>query len=152
MIRKSITSDVDIPKSMGLALQDIATFEVSSEDPDHPLENAFNQDSTFWSAAAEGEQSIRIRFDVPQDLRRIFLRFDETKLGRTQEFLLSWLPENETTWQELRRQQFNFSPPGTVTESEDVTVNLNAARGLHLKIKPRIEGGGKATLTLLKVE
>jgi len=55
-----------------LNLEEIARVEVSSEDPQRPIESAFKQgDSLGWRASQPGEQTIRLLFDEPKDLRRI---------------------------------------------------------------------------------
>lgn len=151
MIRKTISAKPGESVLRGLDLEELAQFEVSSEDPAHPLENALRPGTDIWSASEDGEQSIRVRFDAPQDVQRVHLRFDESRVERTQEFLLSWLPDHETAWRELRRQQFNFSPEGSVTQSEKIELALKAARQIELRIKPRIGGGGRASLTYLAI-
>ena len=65
-----------------LNLEEIARVEVSSEDPQRPIESAFKQgDSLGWRASQPGEQTIRLLFDEPKDLRRVWLRFSEPKLN-----------------------------------------------------------------------
>ena len=65
-----------------LDLEQIATVEVTSEDPSFPIESAFNsRDGTGWRAAEKGEQQIRIIFDEPVSLRRIHLRFHEAQMS-----------------------------------------------------------------------
>src|SRR5664279_3337448 len=74
-----------------LDLQDIATVEVTSEDPGFPIESAFNFECGLgWRAAEPGEQQVRIIFDHPTPIRRIQLHFVETTVERTQEFTLRW--------------------------------------------------------------
>jgi hypothetical protein len=46
-------------------------------------------------------------------LKRIRLIFQEDGDERTQEFILRWLPEGGQSYQEIVRQQYTFSPPGT---------------------------------------
>ena len=59
-----------------LNLEEIARVEVSSEDPQHPIESAFKHgESLGWGASQPSEQTIRLLFDEPTDLRRIRLRF-----------------------------------------------------------------------------
>jgi hypothetical protein len=58
-----------------LNLEEIARVEVSSEDPQHPIESAFKHcESLGWEASKPGEQTIRLLFDEPRDFRRIQLR------------------------------------------------------------------------------
>src|SRR3954464_13495695 len=69
-----------------LDLEQIATVEVTSEDPSFPIENAFgSNDGPGWRASQGGEQQIRIIFDKPVSVRRIELRFHEADYERTQE-------------------------------------------------------------------
>jgi 5,10-methenyltetrahydromethanopterin hydrogenase len=67
----------------------------------------------------ETDETIRLIFDQPLALGRILLRFDEKEQARTQEFVLSWLPEGQQSRRETVRQQFTFSPPATDQEIED---------------------------------
>jgi len=72
-----------------LAIEEIATIEVTSEDPDFPIESVFNlSDGRGWRAKEKGEQHIRIIFDQPTAIRRLHLRFVEPNLERTQEFTI----------------------------------------------------------------
>ena len=57
-------------------LEQIATVEVTSEDPSFPIEYAFgSNDGPGWRASQGGEQQIRIIFDKPVSMHRIELRF-----------------------------------------------------------------------------
>jgi hypothetical protein len=89
MIRKQILKDVR--KGPWLDLESLATFEISSEDPKHPIEYALREDQKSWRAAEDGEQTIRITFDSPQIISRIALWFEETNVARTQEFARLYL-------------------------------------------------------------
>ncbi len=61
-----------------LNLEEAASVEVSSEDPQHPIESVFKHgESLGWRADESGAQKIRLLFDEPKDLRRIWLRFSE---------------------------------------------------------------------------
>ena len=72
-----------------LDLEQIATVEVTSEDPSFPIEYAFgSSDGPGWRASQGGEQQIRIIFDLPVPVHRIELRFHEAEYERTQEFIL----------------------------------------------------------------
>src|SRR5579859_6159290 len=74
-----------------LDLEQIATIEVTSEEPNFPIESAFSsEDGTGWRASHEGVQEIRIIFDQPITIRRIQLHFLEAELERTQEFSIRW--------------------------------------------------------------
>jgi hypothetical protein len=72
-----------------LDLPTIARVEVTSEDPQYPIELAFDEsDERGWRAAEPGEQTIRLYFDEPQRVRRIRLQFIELEAERTQQFTL----------------------------------------------------------------
>ena len=94
-----------------LNLEEIARVEVSSEDPQHPIESAFKRgESIGWRASQTGEQTIRLLFDEPKDLRRIWLRFSEPRVERTQQFTLRWADSQTGSSKEIVRQQWNFNP------------------------------------------
>ena len=84
---------------------------------------------------------IRIIFEQPVDIGRIFLRFEEKAQERTQEFVLRWLAEGEPSPREIVRQQYVFSPPAANQEIEDYSVTLNRVIALELQIIPDISGG-----------
>jgi len=79
-------------------------------------------------------------FDKPQRLRRIWLVFEETETQRTQEFVLRW-SDARHSFREIVRQQWNFSPPETVRQTEDYSVELLDVMVLELKIVPDKSGG-----------
>jgi len=119
-----------------------AAVEVTSEDQGHPIESALLPgDNRGWRAAAPGSQTIRLIFDQPQRLGRIRLVFEETETPRTQEFVLRWSPDAGQSFREIVRQQWNFSPPATVREIEDYTVELSPVTILEVIIIPDKNGG-----------
>jgi len=131
-----------------LDLEQIATIEVTPEDPDFPIESAFAPtDGAGWRASQKGEQQIRIIFDEPMSLHRIQLRFDEGESERTQEFPVRWCSASGGAAKEIVRQQWSFSPAGSITEIEDYAVNLEAVSALELAIQPDL-GRGEAVATL----
>lgn len=132
--------------SAWLEVEKLATVQVTSEDPAFPIESVFGN-SGGWRAAQEGEQVIRLIFDEPQTLHRIWLRFSETKIARTQQFVLWWAGPEKQTFHQIARQQWNFSPTGSTEEFEDYHVNLNEVLALELTIQPEITAG-KAVATL----
>ena len=74
-----------------LDLESLAQVEVSSEDPEHPIESALSGSSkSGWRAGSPGRQTIRLLFDEPQKVNRISLVFREEEHERTQEFVLRW--------------------------------------------------------------
>jgi hypothetical protein len=120
-----------------LNLEQIATVEVTSEDPSFPIEYAFgSNDGPGWRASQVGEQLIRIIFDKPVSVHRMELRFHEADCERTQEFILRWSSESGSSATEILRQQWNFSPTGSTTEIEDYVVDLDAVSVLELAIRP----------------
>jgi hypothetical protein len=128
-----------------LDLEHLAQVEITSECQEHPIESALllTEDSdSGWVAASAGEQRIRIVFDQPQTIEHIVLRFDELQQPRTQEFVLLWLTDKESTYREILRQQYHFSPPNTTSEIEHFQINLKQLKALELKIIPDINGGG----------
>jgi hypothetical protein len=61
-----------------LDLEEISTVEVTSEDPNFPIESALiTRGGPGWRAAEKGKQVIRIVLDNPRPLRRI--RLDSTR-------------------------------------------------------------------------
>jgi len=136
-----------------LDLDRLAQVEISSEDPDYPIESALSTAAgPGWRAADAGEQTIRILFDEPARLRHLRLLFEEPKRSRTQEFVLRWSADGGKTFREVVRQQFNFSPPDATREEESYSVELEGVTTLELRIVPDIAGGmEKASLGLLRL-
>jgi hypothetical protein len=124
-----------------LDLEEIAEVEITSEDSAHPIEDALLQDGkTGWRAATTGKQTIRLLFLRPQGIRRIRLKFIETNVERTQEYLLRWSPDGGQTFREVVRQQWNFNSPNSTVEEEDLNVDLTAVTVLELNIIADIGG------------
>ncbi|HQO29672.1 MAG TPA: carbohydrate-binding protein [Accumulibacter sp.] len=121
-----------------LDLEAVAEVEISSEDPGQPIEGALLPGGTGWRAGSPGTQYIRLLFAQPQVLRRISLRFVETAVSRTQEFLLRWSADGGSTYRELVRQQWNFSPDGSTVENENLQVELDAVTQIELSVTPDI--------------
>jgi hypothetical protein len=136
-----------------LDLDQIASVEVTSEDPNFPIESAFSLDGgPGWRASAPGDQQIRIIFDEPVHLRRIRLHFEEAGSERTQEFVLRWSSTVKGPMNDIVRQQWNFSPAGSTTEIEDFNVDLSGVSLLELAIKPDIAGrNAVATLQSMRL-
>jgi hypothetical protein len=131
-----------------LDLSSVAAVEVTSESKDHPVESALLLSETRgWRAARPGTQIIRLLFDRPLRVKRISLVFEETENSRTQEFVLRWSSDLGHSFQQLVRQQWNFSPPGTVRETEDYQVDLLDVTAMELEIVPN-KGGGEVVASL----
>ncbi len=136
------------PGEAWLDLEHIAQVQLTSEDPHYPIESALNRGSgPGWRASGRGEQTIRLIFEPPQQLKRIRLHFLEVETARTQEFTLRWWPERNGRSREIVRQQWNFSPAGSTTEIEDFTVNLDRVSIVELTINPDLSRG-EAVATL----
>jgi hypothetical protein len=120
-----------------LNLEEIATVEVTSEDPGFPIECALaSNEGPGWRASRGGEQEIRIIFDKPLSVHRTELRFHEAECERTQEFVLRWSSQSGGSTTEIVRQRWNFSPTGSTTETENYVVDLDAVSVLELAIRP----------------
>ena len=119
-------------------LAQIATVEVTSEDPLFPIESAFADGGQGWRAAQSGDQQIRLIFDEPVSVSRIQLRFHEPETERTQEITLSWSATRGGASKEIIRQQWNFSLAGSPSELEEYAVGLEGVSALELVIRPDI--------------
>jgi hypothetical protein len=120
-----------------LNIEEIARVEVSSEDPQYPIESAFKAGkSAGWRAGQSGGQTIRLLFDEPKDIRRMWLRFSETQVERTQQFTLRWADSQGGPFREIVRQQWNFNPRSSTMELEDYKVDLHHVLTLELTIDP----------------
>ena len=136
-----------------LNVEGIAEVEITSEDAAHPIESALLPGrASGWRAAGPGKQTIRLLFDHPQRLRRIWMNFVEPGAERTQEYVLRWSSDRGESFREIVRQQWNFSPQGATSEIEDHHVELPAVTVLELRIIPDISGGNApASLAQLRL-
>ncbi len=122
-----------------LDLERTAQVEVTSETPANPVDFALvSGNDSGWMASQSGEQTLRLLFDEPKNLKHIRLVFHENNDARTQEFVLRWSRDGEA-FRDILRQQYHFNPPGT--EVEEYDVNLEGVAALELKITPDISGG-----------
>lgn len=145
-MRKRIITPADQktepPDLEWLNIDGLAEVEITSEDVAHPIEFALLPDqASGWRAAEPGKQSIRLIFDQPQTLQRIWLHFVEDDTERTQEFVLRWSSDGGQSFREIVRQQWNFSPEGTTSETEELHVALTGVTVIELSIIPDISGG-----------
>jgi hypothetical protein len=136
-----------------LDLGSVATVEVTSETKDHPVESALLMSETGgWRAAQPGTQIIRLLFDQPLRVKRISLVFEETENTRTQEFVLRWSSDSGRSFLEIVRQQWNFSPPATMREVENYSVDLLDVTLMELEIVPDKSGGeARASLESMRL-
>ena len=145
-MRKRVTSpapkDLTVPDQDWLDVEQLAQVEVTSEDSAHPIEAALVPgEEPGWRAAQPGAQTIRLIFDRPQRLSRVWLLFVGPDTARTQEFVLRWSPDGGRSVREILRQQWNFGPPETIREAEDYRVDLSGVTVLELTIIPDKSGG-----------
>ena len=71
------------------SLDEAVVVELTSEDPEHPIERALlGEGDGGWRAAEPGPQTITLTWPDPITIRRIRLVFEERSRGRTQEFVL----------------------------------------------------------------
>jgi len=136
-----------------LNVEELAEVEITSEDPAHPIESALLPDRlSGWRAATPGQQTIRLFFNQPQRLGRIWINFVEPGTERTQEYVLRWSPDCGRSFRNIVRQQWNFSPQGATCETDDHRVDLAAVTILELSIIPDIrEGNAFASLAAMRL-
>ena len=151
-MRKRVIGPVSVAHSMvksrWIEIDRDARVEVTSEDPAFPIESPLRvEGGAPWRATGPGAQTIRLLFDAPRRIDRIWLVFEERDIARTQEFVLRWSPDGGQTYHDIVRQQFTFTPPGTTREVEDYTVRLEGVTAVELCIVPEINGGS-ATASL----
>jgi hypothetical protein len=157
MLRKHILKERPVQPMVRPGEKDIAalaTVLVTAEAAEHPIDNAFDNQrgpgGSRWVAGEPGEQTLILAFDTPQTIHTISLEIEELEVSRTQELRLALSRDGGHTYQELLRQEYNFSPPGTTFEREEWSVTAEGVTHLQLVIKP--DKGGKpcqATLTAL---
>ena len=146
-----ISQDAPFRDQTWMDVDRLASVEVTSEETDYPIESALLlEGKKGWRAAKPGAQTIRLIFDEPQKLRRILLVFEDCENSRTQEFVVRWSPDIESSFREIVRQQWNFSPPDSVRETEDFVVELSEVKVLELMIVPD-KSGGEVRASLLSL-
>ena len=160
MLRKQILKEHPIPPTPRPGEKDmvaVATVLVTSEDPNHPIDNIFDDHrgagGSRWVAAEPGEQKVILAFDAPQDIHKVSLEVEEKEVQRTQELTLSISGDGGQTYRELLRQEYNFSPPATTFELEEWSTHSEGVTHLQLFVKP--DKGGKAcraTITSLALQ
>jgi hypothetical protein len=78
--------------------------------------------------------------------------FEETETAMTQELFSRWSSAGGSSAREILRQQWNFSPPGSVREVEEYQVQLSGVTVLELTINPNISvGTARALLKNLRL-
>jgi uncharacterized protein (DUF736 family) len=135
-MRKRIIGSTVIPgKAAGsnglwLPLEQIATVEVTSEDPRFPVESVFASDAgTGWRASQDGEQQLRIIFDEPTTLHRIQLDFFEPEVERTQEFTIRWSSAEGGATREGGSAAMDLQPDGLYKRNGILRRKFGTSRG-----------------------
>ncbi|MBW1815257.1 MAG: carbohydrate-binding protein [Deltaproteobacteria bacterium] len=95
-MRKRIITPVQqetaLPDLEWLNIEELVEVEITSEDAAHPIESALLPGhASGWRAAGPGNQTIRLLFTNPQQLRRIWLNHVELPAVTVLE--LSIIPE-----------------------------------------------------------
>jgi len=158
MLRKEILGPVtsEPADAATLDVSALARVLVTSEERDHPVELAFDgtggPGGTRWIAAEGGDQSLILAFDRPQTIRAIRVEMEEPDVVRTQELQVAVSTDGGTSYREIVRQEYNFSP-GTTFERERWVLPEESLTHLRLVIRPD-KGGvtGRASLTTLALE
>ena len=134
-------------------LAGLAEVEVTSEVPEHPIDHALvPRHEVGWRADGPGPQRVRILFDEPQTVRRIYLHFLEDQVERTQEFVLRWAETRDGQAEEIVRQRWNFAPSGSTHEIEDYRPSPRTVAYVELEIVPDVSGGdARASLEQLRL-
>jgi hypothetical protein len=156
MLRKQLIKSAPALMPGEINVVTAATVLVTSEDPEHPVDHAFDSHrglgGTRWIAGEPGEQTVIVAFDAPEAVGRVILEVEEPEVVRTQELQLAISSDGGRTYRDVLRQEYNFSPTGTTFEREDWAVSAAGATHLRLQVKP--DKGDKpcrATLTSLVV-
>jgi hypothetical protein len=147
------SKEIAPPEADWLPLEELAEVEITSENAAHPIEAALvTGGGSGWKADAPGKQTIRLLFADPQPVKRIWLRFEEPDIERTQEYVVRWSADRGESYRDVVRQQWNFSPRGATVETEDHRVELPAVTILELSITPDTSGGAAvASLNQLRL-
>ena len=135
----------------------VAAVLLTSEDPMHPIENAFDGQrgpgSSRWLAAEPGDQTIVLAFDPPQSIRRIALEVEDDEACRTQVVQISVSSSRGWRYQELVRQEYDLKPMGSTYKRDEYSLIADSVTHLKLWIKPaKGEKPYRAALTSVDVE
>lgn len=138
-----------------LDLSACASFEYTSEDPEHCVENILDHHrgpgGTYWSGARiDSIERLVIAFDAPQALSRLVYEVEESQAERTQEVRIEVSEDSGFTYRTILNQEYTFSPRGATFQREDIRLQ-QASKVTHLRLTvvPNKGGSGKATLVSL---
>jgi hypothetical protein len=154
-IRKRLLDSNSPPEPTGaLDLAASASFEYTSEDPQHCVENILDEHrgpgGTYWSGARiDSIERLVIAFDVPQTLSRLVYEVEESQWERTQEIRIELSEDSGSTYRTVLNQEYTFSPRGATFQREDIRLKASMVTHLRLTVIPNKGGTGKATLVSL---
>jgi hypothetical protein len=137
-------------------LPNCASFEYTSEDPEHCVENIVDDHSgpggTYWSGARINSiERLVIAFDAPQTVSRVVYEVEETQLDRTQQVRIEVSTDSGLTYRTVLNQEYAFNPRGATFQREDIRLQSSTVTNMRLTIVPNKSGSGKATLVSLDV-
>ena len=120
----------------------LARVEVSSEDELFPVTRALAHTPTLgWRAAKPGPQRLRLLFDAPQTIARVWIHILDRASERTQELVLYGGAAGEDL-REVARLRFTFGPAASTEEIEDLAVALAGVTVVELRIDPDVGHAG----------
>jgi hypothetical protein len=153
--KRLLVSDSLPPDSTGaLDLSTSASFEYTSEDPEHCVENILDDHrgpgGTYWSGARiDSIERLVIAFDAPQILSRLVYEVEESQWERTQVVRIELSEDSGRTYRTVLNQEYTFSPRGATFQREDIRLQASTVTHLRLTVIPNKGGTGKATLVSL---
>jgi hypothetical protein len=133
-----------------------ASFEYTSEDPEHCVENILDDHpgpgGTYWSGSRfDSIERLVISFDSPQTLSRLVYEVEELEFERTQEVRVEVSKDAGLTYRTVLNQEYTFSPRGATFQREDIRLEAPTVTHVRLTVIPNKSGTGKATLVSLRL-
>jgi hypothetical protein len=156
-IRKRLLSDRSpSDRESALDLAGCASFEYTSEDPEHLLENILDDCSgpggTYWSGSrADVTERLIIAFDAPQTVSCVIYEVEESQSERTQQIRIELSEDSGKTYRAVLNQEYTFSPHGATFQREDIRLAASVVTHIRLTVFPNKTGSGKATLVSLRL-
>jgi hypothetical protein len=140
------------PRAIDLAAS--ASFEYTSEDPEHCVKNILDDyrgpGGTYWSGSRfDSIERLVISFDSPQALSRLI--YEASEFERTQEVRVEVSKDAGLTYRTVLNQEYAFSPRGTTFQREDIRLEALTVTHVRLTDIPNKSGTGKATLVSLRL-
>ena len=111
-------------------VEQLAQVEVTFEDPAAPIETVFH------FGPRTGVAGRRARHAADSAHLRSASALGAHATERTQEFTLRYRELGGSAVKEIVRQQWNFSPAGSTSETEDYQVDLHRVSMLELWLEP----------------